>query len=319
MGRRAAGVARLSVSLVLLAVLLWRTDRAELVATIGSLDPVLFATAAACFLAAQALSTFRWQLLLRAEGIRVPFGRLFLLYLEGMFFNLFLPTLIGGDVVRAQRIYVRAGRNEAAAASVLVERLSGLAALLAIAWGSLAAGRHAVGVGPVAGFSAALVLGAVVVFSRGAKSVVRRVLGRPTLARVEEGVRSFYHAIGRYRSRRGVLAQVFGVSLVIQVIVIWANFLVGRALGLSTPFIVFLSLIPLATIVAMVPISIGGLGVRDGAMVFLFGRAGLSSVDALGLSLGWFFVTALCSLPGGLAFVFGDMRRGHLGARVPQR
>ncbi|MDR7519552.1 MAG: lysylphosphatidylglycerol synthase transmembrane domain-containing protein [Armatimonadota bacterium] len=319
MGVWRTGAARISVSLVLVGVLLWNTDRAKLVTTIGALDPALFASAAVCYLLAQTLSAVRWQVLLRSEGIAVSLGRLVLFYLEGTFFNLLLPTLIGGDVVRAHRIYVRAQRNEAAVASVLVDRLSGLIALLAVAWGSLAADRHAVGAWPVLSFSAALVLGAVVISRRGVKALVRRVLGRPTLARVEEGVTSFYQAIARYGSRRGILAQVCGLSLVIQVIVILGHFLVGRALGLSTPFVVFLGLIPLATIVAMIPISVGGLGVRDGAMVYLFGRAGLPFADALGLSLGWFFVMVVCSLPGGLVFVLRDVRKEPQDSRVLQR
>jgi uncharacterized protein (TIRG00374 family) len=312
--RRASAV-RLSVSLVLLGALLWRTDRAALARTLAGLDPLLFASAAGCFLAAQGLSTIRWQRLLRAEGIPLPFASLFALYLEGMFLSLLLPTLIGGDLVRAHRVYVQADRNEAAIASILVERLSGLVALLAIAWGSLAVYRDPVSALPVLGFSAALALGWFAMFSRITTSVARRLFGHPVLARVHREVTAFYHAVARYRHRRGVLVQVFGLSLIIQAIVILANFLVARALGLSAPFVLFLALIPLATITAMMPISVGGLGVRDGAMVYLFTRAGLPVAGALGLSLGWFFVTAVSSLPGALVLAFRSSRKVHPGAQ----
>ncbi|MDR7523070.1 MAG: lysylphosphatidylglycerol synthase transmembrane domain-containing protein [Armatimonadota bacterium] len=315
MGVRRSLVLRLAVSLVLVGALLWRTDRARLATTIGALDLVLFGAAAMCYVVAQGVSTLRWQLLLRAEGISASLGRLFVFYLEGMFLNLFLPTLIGGDVVRAHRVYVHTERNEAAVASILVERLSGMAALLVIAWGSLALGPQTVAAGPILGVSIMLGLGLVVMFNRSAKSVARRVLGRPAFVRLEEGITAFYRALVRYRSRPGILAQVFGISLGVQALAIFACFLVGRSLGLSAPFGLYLALIPLATIAAMVPVSLGGLGVREGAMVYLFGNAGVPVADALGLSLGWFLATIVCSAPG--ALVFARRGAGRMPA-VPQ-
>ena len=121
------------MSLALLGLLLNSTDLHALWALIRSLRLPIFLASLLLHLITQVLSTLRWRCLLRAEKINLSIWRLILLYFEGMFFNLMLPTLIGGDVVRGYQVFRLTRRHEASLASILVERLSGYVALVLIA------------------------------------------------------------------------------------------------------------------------------------------------------------------------------------------
>lgn len=301
-------ILKLSVSLSLLAVLFWKTDRAALFSTFHSLSLPPFLAALLLYLVAEVLSSFRWQLLLRAEGIQASLRRLILLYLEGMFFSLFLPTLIGGDLVRGHRIYRYTDGKEASLASILVERFSGLAALLAIALATLLVSWDPKVAWPILVLSSAFLLGLGVVLGWTRKPFILRLLEGLPFGGLGQKLGAFYQAIQRYLRHRKVLGQAFVLSLILQVILIYAYSLVAKALGLAIPFTAFLLLIPIATVIAMIPVSVAGLGVREGAMVYLFGKVGLASASALGLSLTWFFLTILASLPGGVVFAFWDHR-----------
>ena len=303
---------KLSFSCVFLVALFSRTDREAFFHAFGSLRLPPLLGALLLYWVAQILSSMRWQSLLRVERIQVPLRRLVLFYFEGMFLGLFLPTLIGGDIVKGYRIRQETGGRQAALASILVERLSGLSALVVVALVALLLSRDRTAAWQIFGLAAAFVVGLVVVFNRTLGASISRVLGRFHLGRVGEVIAAEYAAVQRYRGHRRALGQAFVQSVVIQVIVISGYSLISLALGLSVAFKAFFLLIPVVTIVAMIPVSIAGLGVREGAMVYLFGKIGLPSASALSLSLTWFLLTVLASLPGALIFAFCDYSKDRL-------
>jgi len=132
-GGRLLFLGKLFVSGALLTILFWRVDRLTFIRTVQALPLKVFLGCAGLYALGYLISTVRWQRLLLAEGIRLPLWRLILVYFEGAFFNLFLPTLIGGDIVRGYAIYRITRGHDASVASILVDRLSGFAALIAIA------------------------------------------------------------------------------------------------------------------------------------------------------------------------------------------
>lgn len=302
-------------SLVLLALLLRRTDHSGLANLLASLDPLIFSAGTLLYVLGQALSTYRWQLLLEAEGIPVPYRTLLSFYSQGMFFNLFLPTLIGGDAVRGHQIYRYTGGNEASLASILVERLTGFAALLGIALLALCVGGSSTRDPAVTwltlGTSFLFFLGTATALHPRLKPLVERLPGRGLRAKVL----GIYEALQRYRRLGKALRQTLGLSLGLQATVIYSYFLVAKALGLTVPLGPFFLLVPLVIVIAMIPVSLGGLGIREGAALYLFAKVGLESTSALAMSLGWFLLIILASLPGGLLFAL----RGHLGKAAGQR
>lgn len=306
---------KLSISLSLLSLLLWRVDREALFSMLRSLNLMLFLTALLLYILCQLLSTYRWQLLLWAEKIWIPFQKLALFYFEGMFFNLFFPTAIGGDLVKGHRIYRYTEGEEASLASILIDRLVGLSAVLFIALTALLSSSlnspspDPIVAWPILGFAGAFVLGVGGMFSRRIGSLLfpsRRWL---PASRLWEKLGAFYRSLQRYRGHKIALGKTFCISLFLQALYVYNYYLVARALGFSISLGTFYLLVPLVIVVSMIPISIGGLGVREGTMIYLFGKVGVDPASALGLSLTVFFINILSSLPGGLIFALWRARR----------
>lgn len=312
-GRRARwALLKAGVSLALLALLLSRVDPGQMAAAVRGADLALLFTCVPLYVVGQSLSTWRWQILLAAEGIRVRFWRLLALYVEGMFFNLFLPTAVGGDVVRGYRIWHLTGAGEGALASILVERLSGFVAMIGIA---AAATGVALGTGGmrdplvvlfVAAVAAALAAGTILISSPTAFRLAERAAGRWAEAGLFQAVRRFCEAMQRYRRHGRAVAAALAISTAFQTLLISLVYLLAVALHLPVRFGQFLIFIPIVNVISMLPVSVGGLGLREGGTVVLLGTVGVGAAGALTLSLLWFAVAAVTSLPGGIIFLWSS-------------
>jgi hypothetical protein len=297
------------ISLALLAFLFSRTDLQAIRALFRSLRLPLLLSSIALYLLAQIVSTLRWQCLLRAEQINLSTWRLILLYYEGMFFNLMLPTVIGGDIVRGYQIFRLTRQKDSSVASILVERLSGYVALIMIACIALILGSSHLH-DPVTVWltiaSAAGIVGIIAgLLNNQLQMLIFRVLNRTGLGRFHEVLHGFYGALRRYWKHRRALLQAVGLSLILQLLLIMIFYLISRSLNLSVPLRYFFLFVPLISVVSMLPISVAGLGVRESGSVYFFAKVGLDSAGAISLSLLWFAVTACCSGLGGIVFLVG--------------
>jgi uncharacterized protein (TIRG00374 family) len=306
---------KLLVSLSLLALLFWRADRAAFLRSVQALPLWVFLGCVLLYILGYILSTIRWQLLLRAEGIRLTLGRLLILYFEGSFFNLFLPTLIGGDIVRGYAIHKLTKGHDAAVPSILVDRLAGFAALLAIAVIAVTVGHDRVGdlqlalmvLAMAAAFLAMLLVLANAQALRMAAAAARLL----RFGRLDSKLQGWVDALQRYRRHGWALGQAFVLSLLLQVLIILTYYAVAVALGLHVPASAFFIFVPLITTLSMLPVSVAGLGVREGGVVFFFAKVGVDAASALGMSLIWFALTVVTCGLGGLAFLLDN----HLAKR----
>jgi len=300
-------LAKLAVSLLLLGLLAWRVDLARLAQTLRALPPSIFLLAFLAYLLGYLVSTLRWHRLLLAEGIRLPLVRLVLVYFQGAFFNLFLPSLIGGDIFRGYAVYRLTRGRDAAVASILVDRLSGFAALMAIALVALAAAYGEVRDPVVAGMIllvAALFGGLIlVVQNRRLAGLAAALMRALRLGRHQAKLQGMVESLQRYRGHRGALAQALALSLLLQALIIVTYWAIGEGLALGVPLTYFFLYVPLITVLAMLPVSLAGLGMREGGAVFFFGKVGVDPATALGMSLIWFSLTVAVSSLGGLALL----------------
>src|SRR5437870_2894705 len=124
---------RVLVSGLLLAWLAWRMDWSQVGEVFARLRLELWLAAVAVYAFTQFVSAARWQILAKPLGLRRPFWQFAGLYFIGMYFNLVLPTSVGGDVVRALYLNRHTGRRLTAFLSVFIDRLSGLVVLVALA------------------------------------------------------------------------------------------------------------------------------------------------------------------------------------------
>lgn len=298
---------KLFVSALLLAFLFWRADRAAFLRTVRALPLKVFLVCLSLYAFGHVISAVRWQRLLVAEGIRLPLVRLTLVYFEGAFFNLFLPTLIGGDIVRGYAIYKITRGHDASIASILVDRLSGFAALITIALVALALAYGEVRDPQVASMilavAAAFGLTIAVLLTDRVKERASGLLRLVGLARFQAKLQGMVEALHRYRGHPGALGQALLLSTVLQALIIVAYYLIGAGLNLGVPIAYFFLYVPLITVVAMLPVSVAGLGVREGGAVYFFAKVGVDAASALTMSLAWFSLTLIVSSLGGLAFL----------------
>jgi uncharacterized membrane protein YbhN (UPF0104 family) len=250
----------------------------------------------------------RWRALLVALDIDVPFRRLIYLYFSGSFFNVFLPTGFGGDVVRVLEL-AQETQATAALGTVIVDRMTGLLVLLVMALGALPFGgaflplevRWIVIVLAVGGLAA----GGLVLEGR----VLRRLGGwlPGPLSLTGEGALARAYAAVTACGWRAV-GQALGYSLLFNSLLIGINYLAAVAVGMELDLIYFLFLVPVLSTTLMLPISIGGLGVRDTAAVLLFTQVGADQAVAAASSLAVYGISALTGLFGGVLYLVQSTR-----------
>ena len=257
----------------------------------------------------QWLSAWRWWLLLRPVRLDVPYLRMVAFYFIGMFFNIFLPTIVGGDAVKALLLTRETGAPARSTMSVFMERNVGLFALLAIA-------TAAAFVAPpveVKGFNllqltllvfAGFVAANVVLANRPAYRLVDYLVALTPLARIRSRAASLYEAVVPYREARwrGVVAAATAQSFLFQAVVILVVFLNANALGLRVPVSALAVFVPLISLAGMLPVSVNGLGIREALYLLLFGQIGVPADAAVSMALLYFAVTLAASLPGGVVY-----------------
>ena len=252
------------------------------------------------------LSSLKWQLLLKTDGVQVPLKSLLSSYLIGTFFNLFLPSSIGGDSYRV----VEASRHGGAAksfASVFADRLTGFLALAiwgllfsAVGWSSLPDKRILWLPVLVFGLMATMVFALV---QRTWLVAVLRFLRFDRFKKLDAFLHRFLDSLAGYHADRALLAKVFSISLFFQIMAIVIIFCISKAMGWHVPFIYFSIFVPLITLGEALPISIFGIGVRDSLYVFFFSQGGASREQALSMALVYVLITTAYSLLGGVLFL----------------
>jgi glycosyltransferase 2 family protein len=305
---------RIVLSIALLAWILSTAGLAQLAEVARRADLRLYGLALAVAFAGICVRSLRWQWLLKAVGANVPFRRVVYLYFIGSFFNTFLPTGFGGDVVRVLEIGPGATSDQAAG-TALVDRLTGFIILFVLALVTLPFSYRRL----PPNLTVLISLMAVAVLGGSALLFEGRLLRRLTvwlprsLSLAGDAWIGKTYAVITACGRRGVVGALFW-SLVFNLLQVFANVLVARALGVTVSAWVFFMIVPLATAVLLVPISISGFGVREGLYVALFGQLGVGAALALALSLATYALDFSTGLFGGLVY-FGA---GLLGLRRKQ-
>lgn len=309
-------ILRAGISAGLIALILWRADLGATVDALKGLRiPLVFGGLLSSVLAVL-LRSYKWHLLLRVHGGRSSFGTsLRLTYMSTFINNFFLGTL-GGDVYRAYhaRDYSRSAGG--AASAVVMERATGLlsALLLASVAGIFLTYEFVTpelllvitGVGFLG--AGALVGAAFVGAQAGRIPVLRRV---PRLRALIEEISSSLMA---YRGHRGPMLAAMLISLVFHALQSLTLLLFAMAVGVDAPVLAMLFISPLTGILVVLPISINGIGVKEGSLVFFMERIGAPGPEALLIALLGRVGNMTVSLIGGFFFL---RERSTGGAPAP--
>ena len=247
----------------------------------------------------QVIAGVRWAALARPLGFQRPRRFFIWRFFEGMFFSLCLPSSIGGDVIKAYRVGDTTSRRLLAGCTVLADRLTGLSALGVLAGTALAASEYGLGLLGAMGVAMALLAGVLGAFWVGLQSIDRIMNLLPETHRA----RTFLAQLLPYKQRPLLIMQAVGWSFLVQMGGAVVVALMARTLQVDLPLVVWFSVVPLVALLMVLPVSIGGFGMRENAMEILLGKHGVAKDQAIAVALLWGLGTILTGLVGGVLFL----------------
>jgi uncharacterized membrane protein YbhN (UPF0104 family) len=260
-------------------------------------------------------SALKWRLLLRASGLEVGVGEALRAHAAGLFANLCLPSLVGGDVVRAGWI-ARGGRDLArpAAAGLADRAIDSLAlvALAALASG-VVPGAWRGGAGRPLAAAALALLGVTI----GGILAARALDPERLPERAARFLRPLREALGALAARRRAAAAALAISLAVQGGFVLLNAALGAAVGIALPLAVWFLAWPLAKLAALLPVSLGGIGVREVALAALLAPFGVAPALAVGQSLAWETLLVASGLAAGAALPWLARSRAVAAGSAP--
>ncbi|GAB1594600.1 lysylphosphatidylglycerol synthase transmembrane domain-containing protein [Lysobacter claricitrinus] len=294
---------KLALSAGLVVALAWWADWRAVGATVRGANRALLAAAFLVVLPTVPLSAWRWSRCARASGMELPLGFFMRATYAGTFAGQFLPAGVGTDAVRLGFVLHRQARLGAALQSLLLDRLVGVLTVVAV----MAAGLpHIWSLLPhvLRLFAVALIIGAVgglgCMWGLRHLNWLRDLAGHGKRRKLIELV---FAVRGSLLSRHVLIA--FVVSAAIYLSGNGAVTLIAEALGMRVSYVDVLAVVSMAVFASMLPISVNGWGVREGAMVLGLSVLGVPKATALAISILFGFGSALATLPGAFTWLVG--------------
>ena len=308
-------ILKIGVSAGLLYILFTRNDASNVWDQMRAASPVWIGVALAIYTTVLLVSAWRWQTLLETQHVQVRFGALVNSYFAATFANNFLPSNIGGDVIRVADTARASGSRTLATAVVLADRGVGVVGLAFVAaCGSTLAAWRSEARGPIGpaliwlGLMAA-VAALILVISRperlGALASPLRVFHAEW---VGQRIQTITNALHRFRKAPGSIAVCFIASVIVQALLVAFYVAVAAALNLKVPIGHMAVLVPVSFLIQMLPFSLNGHGVRELTFVTLLTPLGVPKESAMALSLIGAALVMLFSMAGAAAYL---ARRQH--------
>lgn len=311
---------KLIVSAGILALVLTRMDFYQVWVQFQYLSPSFIIFALLFYTGCQLLSCWRWQVVLWSSGHSAPMSSLLSSYFAGMFLNIFLPGALGGDVYRVYRVAQSTKDSEVALVSVFLERFTGLAALSGLAVIGLVPAFKLIGRWDILLLFTACVgslVGAVLLIASPKLLIwAEPWLIKFRLSAVAARFAKIQILLRTFAQHRQALLLSMGLSLLLQLAIVYYHYLVAHQLNIPISYLELLVFIPIIVVVTLLPISLGGIGLKEGLWAYLFSRIGLSVEQALLLSLTITVLGWMLSLPGAVVLLldstgFQQVRQGN--------
>jgi uncharacterized membrane protein YbhN (UPF0104 family) len=307
---------RIGASALMLAVLFRKVHLSSLLPEWNARTFVLLAGGLVVTAIGIVLSAVRWGAVLNALGLRERIRTLLNHYLAGLFVGNFLPSTIGGDVLRVARQSANNGDRPGTFASVVLERLTGWVVLPLITLSAFVINPELRELGNATAFAFGISIATLVLLG-----ILLIAAAHPRMGgRLAEsdGWQRFLGAvhlgIGRFRHHPLAVLNVLIVGCIYQLFVVASAYLAARAIGMDIGPTAMLAFMPAVAIAQVLPISLGGLGVREGAFVLFLHPLGVERGDAIALGLLFYGMNLAVSLLGAPSFAVGGRRRHPVAA-----
>ncbi|MDD5729593.1 MAG: lysylphosphatidylglycerol synthase transmembrane domain-containing protein [Candidatus Omnitrophica bacterium] len=308
---------RISISFVLLIFLFNQVDIKRLFSIMKSADLNILLLGFCIFSLNYIFCFLRWEMLLKAVKVFLPFKRVVKSYSGGIFFSLFLPSTIGGDFVRTVDLAVHTKKPSQIMATVILDRLSGFIGLVTVALLALYFGRSfitdksvitAMGIITLILVAILLVLFNDFLYWRinyFLKSYKKASNNNKAglIHRIRELLKETHSEIHHFRNNKKIILMNLGLSFIIQVISPLTFYFISLSLGIKLNVLYFFVFLTIIGAITLLPISIGGLGLRDAATIFFFAKVGVAKDMAFAMSLLNFIFILIYAGIGGIIYV----------------
>ncbi len=293
-------------SLILLAIIIYQIDLSKTVNLILNAEILWLMISLFLVIGAVIVSAYKWQFVFKAQEIKTSFWKLTNLYFVGLFFNNFLPTSIGGDIVRAVDSARYTKKTTESVASIIVERLLassalGLLALLALVLDFQHVKEFYM---LIILFSLGCLLFLLIGFNKKILNKISKSFTSNDLLKNKLKITEVGESINKALLKKREIIKVVGLSIIFQFIIVLINFTIAKALNLSISFAFLLVFVPVINALTLIPISFNGLGVREWSYVYLFSQIGIKEASSLSISLYFYVIITVASLIGGIIFTF---------------
>ncbi len=282
-------ILKLIISIAIIVALFYKIDLNQFKSMILKIGILKFLSLSLLYILSQIISSIRWSLVIKSLKEKMSVLELLRVYFMGMYANMFLPSIIGGDAVKAYVISKRIGLRKSVS-SIFLERYNGLLSLLLISLFSVLVFNKFFNIYIIAGVVLINIL-----------SILSVYMMRLKLFQKYTKLKNFYNDIVLFH-KSNFFMPVSILSLFVQATVITIYILAGFMLGLKISIIYYLAFIPIINLISFLPISFNGIGIREFSFVYFFAFAGLNKIQALSLSVSVFFVVIFCSIIGGVIY-----------------
>lgn len=314
MNKRLFSLLQITVTVILLFYLIRKVNFKEAYSIMKQVNVYYYLLSIFLCFIFLVLSNWRWKILLDARDLKFSFGYLLKVYFASWFFNNILPTAIGGDVIRiaftTQKDYTTGRhRTSPAFAAAFVDRFIGFIGIFFFA--SLASGvlfltkmgtNHYLLL-ELAGFIFLLIV-LLALFSDKVHRIFSKMFSRIKIFGLGERFERAYQEIKEYRQIKNRLVWSFFLSLVVQGAIAMVWWIIAIGISVKKSILYYFLYIPAIGVITMIPISIGGLGIRENSFVYIFNTlVGVAKEKATAISGLFLILNLLFAFIGGIIFL----------------
>ena len=307
MKKKIFSILRIVISFGLLGLLFYimRNEMQHICKTIADSNLKFIGIAVVLILGNIFMMAYRLKIIFVGENLKISFWRAIQLTYVGYYFNNFMPTAVGGDIVKAHYASLENKEKAKSYASVLMDRLLGLYTFSVVAAVALIIDNGKTQLETVKFIVFALLLmgaiGFIIITNSKVAAVIEKMFAKFKMLKLGEKLSSIYSIVQDYKNRRGVIIKSFLISVIAQGLYFAAVYLFFLSLGVKVSMANIFLIMPIVIFISMIP-SIGGLGVREGAIVAFFSPLAGKDV-AFAVSILVLFGLLLISIIGGIIYL----------------
>jgi len=304
---------KIFVSIILVVFLLAKLGLRDIASQFATANTWWFIGGIIVFSLSNLLGSLQWYLLMKTRGIEIPLVKVISYYYVGLFFNNFLVGYVGGDVIRIYDISKASGNSSTAISTVFFDRLIGFVMLTTLAlvagliWRNIFQSKTVILV--ILLIFVCWVISFIVLFNEKFARKIGWIFRFVLPAKFNNKIREVYSNINSFKHAQKTIIMVLVMSFVIQVFRILVHFFAALSVGLQAHVKYFFIFVPVIALLASLPISIGGIGIRESSGVALFSQINSFQPETIvAMEFLAYVIGLLATIPGGLIFILRKER-----------